>query len=221
MSEPRPYRRLREAAGQCDVFISPSLLAPFFEDAARQYNMAWASARDADKEPYLPRCWALLVGEIRQDALVVRELCWAKSVRETDADVVEEFTDVIAPCFGSAYKSGRRGYWCDPAELLRITREAAEQGMDVLGSIHMHADMHRFWPDHAKGQLLSECPTAMDTYLFRNGGWPLNIICHLEGLRGEIVPRLGAWAPPAFADEDAPAQEMAVHFTMGPLSLAS
>ncbi len=204
-----------------DVYIGTPVLQPFLLDAASQYRKAWAASRDPSGERYLPRCWALLVGEMTPDALRVRELRWAGNVRESDSDVIEEFTDVIVPCFGSAYTSGRRGYWCDPKELLRITREVESQDMDVLGSIHMHADMHRFWPEHAAGQELSECPTPMDTYLFRNGGWPLNVICHLEGHQGEIVPRFGAWAPPPYDDERAAARRLTVHLTMGALSQAS
>ena len=204
-----------------DVFVSTPVLEPFLRDAAGQYRRAWAASRDPSGERYLPRCWALLVGEMGPGAFRVRELRRAGNVRESDADVVEEFTDVIAPCFGSAYTHGRRGYWCDPRELLEITREVEGRGLDVLGSIHMHADVHRFWPEASGGQHLSECPTPMDTYLFRNGGWPLNVICHLEGQEGEIVPRLGAWSAPPFGDEGAMSRRMTVHLTMGALAAAS
>lgn len=201
-----------------EVFVDQHVLDPFLADAARQYRMAWATSGGSAAEHYLPRCWALLVGEMTRNHLHVRELRWAGNVRESDPVVLTEFSEVIAPCFGSAYQDGRRGYWCDPDELLRITREVEKAGLDVLGSIHMHADIHRFWPEHAKGQQLSECPTAMDEYLFRNGGWPLNVICHLEGVGDEIVPRLGVWAPPPFEDETAPARAMPLHLTLGPVT---
>ncbi|MGX1670435.1 hypothetical protein [Streptomyces sp. NPDC055400] len=204
----------RHAPAASGVFINPKLLEPFLKDAAAQYHRAWDSSRSASEEQYLPRCWALLVGRMTADSFHVSELQWAGNVRESDPVVLEEFADVIVPCFGSPYTNGRRGYWCDPAELLRITRDVESRGLDLLGSIHMHADVHRFWPDHAAGQKLSQHPTLMDTYLFRNGGWPLNIICHLEEIKGETTSRLGAWAPPPFDDESAPATELPVHFTL-------
>ncbi|MBC3840151.1 hypothetical protein GXW82_08020 [Streptacidiphilus sp. 4-A2] len=176
------------------VFMTRNVLDPFFEDAARQYRRAWAGSSTGER--YLPRCWALLVGDWAPDSMRVTELRWAGNVRESDAVVLEEFSDVIVPCFGTPYADGRRGYWCDPRELLEITREVESKGLSVLGSVHMHADVHRFWPEHAQGQLLSECPTAMDEYLFRNGGWPLNMIGHLESVDGQITTRLGSGRRP-------------------------
>jgi hypothetical protein len=182
------------------VVFGPDVLTPVLDDAAAQYRRAWDCFRRGDR--YLPRCWALLVGQAEEALIRVQGVRWARNVRETDSTVLEEFSEVIVPCFGSGYSDGRRGYWCDPADVLRISREAEAAGMDVLGSVHMHADMHRFWPEHAAGVQLSECPTPMDEYLFRNGAWPLNLICYLEG-KGEdfeIAVRLGAWAPPPFGN---------------------
>jgi hypothetical protein len=212
-----PARERDPARTVQEVFLDQGVLEPFFADAAGQYRRAWAGARGDRSQRYLPRCWALLVGQWRPQSLHVTELRWATSVRESDATALEEFSEVIVPCFGAAYTDGRRGYWCDPRELLRISREAEASGSAVLGSIHMHADVARFYPEHANGQLLSEQPTPMDEHLFRNGGWPLNLICHLEGAQGEITARLGAWAPPEFGDQTATAAPMPVHYTLGKL----
>jgi hypothetical protein len=208
--------------GPATVVLEPDVLTPVLDDATAQYRRAWDYFRRGDR--YLPRCWAILVGQAQfagqaQEAIIlVQGVRWARNVRESDATVLEEFSEVIVPCFGSGYSDGRRGYWCDPADTLRISREAEAAGMDVLGSVHMHADMHRFWPEHAGGQLLSECPTPMDEYLFRNGAWPLNLICHLEGKDEdrEIAVRLGAWAAPPFGDTGAPAVRMDVRTQPGP-----
>ncbi|HTZ43078.1 MAG TPA: hypothetical protein VMB79_04390 [Jatrophihabitans sp.] len=180
------------------VLLAPGVLDEVIADAVAQYRTAWQVRTSGER--YLPRCWALLVGDYEANLLRVRAIRWAGNVRESDATVLEEFSEVIVPCFGSGYTNGRRGYWCDPAELLAITREVEDAGYDVLGSVHMHADMHRFWPEHAGGLELSEHPTPMDEYLFRNGGWPLNLILHLEAVGDDITMRLGAWSPPAFED---------------------
>ncbi|MEU1880502.1 hypothetical protein ABZ470_24615 [Streptosporangium sp. NPDC020072] len=199
------------------VLIAPGVLDPLLDDALSQYRRACDGSRRG--EPYLPRCWALLLGQMDQGALRVQALRWAGNVRESDEAVLEEFAEVIVPCFGSSYTNGRRGYWCDPAELLKIIREAEAQGLDVLGSVHMHADMHRFWPEHANGQLLSHRPTAMDEYLFRNGGWPLNMICHLESFGDDVALSVGAWAPPVFEDENGRATAMEVRLSLGSSSV--
>jgi hypothetical protein len=199
------------------VVFEPDVLTPVLDDAIAQYRRAWDCFRRGDR--YLPRCWALLVGQAQEALIRVQGVRWARNVRETDSTVLEEFSEVIVPCFGSGYSDGRRGYWCDPADVLRISREAEAAGMDVLGSVHMHADMHRFWPEHAAGMLLSECPTPMDEYLFRNGAWPLNLICYLEGKDEdlEIAVCLGAWAPPPFGSTGAPAVRLDVRTGPGPV----
>ncbi|MDQ2837739.1 MAG: hypothetical protein M3Y42_13055 [Actinomycetota bacterium] len=180
------------------VLLRDGVLDELVADAVAQYRRAWQVRNSGER--YLPRCWALLIGEYGDRTLRVTGLRWANNVRESDQSVLAEFAEVIVPCFGAGYTNGRRGFWCDPAELLRITREVEDQGLDVLGAVHMHADMHRFWPEHAGGLELSECPTAMDEYLFRNGGWPLNMICHLEAVGEDITVRLGAWSPGPFED---------------------
>lgn len=200
-------QHVQPAEQQCDapprlplVVLQPGVLDPLLADALAQYHRAWDAAQNGER--YLPRCWALLVGRMSGGLLQVESLRWAENVRESDAVVLEEFSEVIVPCFGAGYSNGRRGYWCDPAQLRKIMGEAEAEGLDVLGSVHMHADMHRFWPEHAQGLVLSECPTAMDEYLFRNGGWPLNMICHLETYDEQVTATLGAWSPAPFEDRE-------------------
>lgn len=198
------------------VLIGDGVLSPLLDDGVAQYRRAWDGHERG--EPYLPRCWALLLGVMDDSSLRVRQLRWASNVRETDDVVLEEFSEVIVPTFGRPYTDGRRGYWCSSAELLKISREAEAAGLDVLGSIHMHADVHRFSPGHAGGQVLSEKPTAMDEYVFRSGGWPLNMIFHLEGVGDDVALTLGAWAPAPFDDEDGRATPIDVRTSLGPLS---
>jgi hypothetical protein len=195
-------------------------LAPFLSDALRQYRQAWEAATTVKNggERYLPCCWALLLGQLNSKTIRVERLRFADNVRAHDAAVLVEFREVIVPSFGAAYTQKRRGFWCDSAQLLRITREAEAEGMEVLGSIHMHADVHRFWPDHARDQRLTERPTPMDEYLFRNTGWPLNIICHLESWDADIVHTVGAWAPPPFDRPEDVATQLTVRFDLGQLS---
>jgi hypothetical protein len=195
------------------VLLDNRVLEPFVADALRQYRKAWQTARDG-AEQYLPRCWALLIGRVDGPVMRVERLHFAGNVRETDETVLTEFSEVIVPCFGTTYAHGRRGFWCDPRELLRLTRAAEAEGREVLGSVHMHADVHRFWPSHAAGQVLSEQPTAMDEYLFRNTGWPLNLICHLESSHDEIGHNFGAWAPPSFDDPEDRSKQLLIRYLL-------
>lgn len=197
------------------ALIDQEVLAPFVDDAVAQYRRAWesaAEAADSGAEQYLPRCWALLIGRYVEGALQVDDLHFADNVRETDPVVLEEFQEVIVPSFGEGYTHKRRGFWCDPAELLRVSRRAEAEGRELLGSIHMHADMHRFWPNHARGLRLSEKPTPMDEYLFRSTGWPLNLICHLESWGGQIAHAFGAWTPAPFEEPEGRASARPVRF---------
>jgi hypothetical protein len=144
-----------------------------------------------------PRHWAVLLGRFLEDGMRVERVSYARNVRETDAEVLEEFDSTIASCFGAAYRNKRRGFWCDGKDLLRISREAEAAGLEVLGSIHLHPDWHRIGPPHERGLRVSQDPTPMDRHLFASTGWPLNMILYLERRDGRLYHSLGAWAPPA------------------------
>jgi proteasome lid subunit RPN8/RPN11 len=170
------------------VRLDPALLGPFLRAAAEEYE------RSTPESP--PRCWAILVGRLGEE-LRVERICFGDNVRETDAEVAEEFAENIIPCFGAAYANKRRGYWCDGKSLLRIMKEAERDGLEVLGSIHLHPDWHRIGPPHERGLRISQHPTPMDRHLFGNTGWPLNLICYVERREGRLYHALGAWAPPS------------------------
>ena len=97
---------------------------------------------------------------------------------------------------------------------MRITYEAERAGLEILGSVHMHPDWHRIGPTHERGHCLSENPTAMDEHLFRNTGWPLNIICYLESRGDEIVHTYAAWAPPPFDNPHGHAESLTLRWTL-------
>ncbi|MFD1048907.1 hypothetical protein ACFQ1S_26920 [Kibdelosporangium lantanae] len=123
------------------------------------------------------------------------------------AEDVLEFDPAVVPKLRSAYAEAL-------AKVDEQVRLAEAEGREVLGSVHMHADVHRFWPSHAAGQVLSEEPTAMDEYLFRNTGWPLNLICHLESSHDEIGHNFGAWAPPDFEDPEDQSKQLLIRYLL-------
>lgn len=187
------------------------MLTDFLDETIHQYRM---SLKTRDTEQHLPRSWGLLLGTFEGEAMRVKEVAFGTNVRETDATVLAEFDEVIVPCYGTPYANGGRGFWCSNVDVMQITRDAASRGLEVLGSIHSHPDWHQIGPVHERGQRLSQIPTAMDEYLFRNTGWPLNMICYLESRDNEIFHTLAAWGPPSFVDKDKGADPITIRFTL-------
>ncbi|MGA5135381.1 hypothetical protein ACPCTO_37030 [Streptomyces olivoreticuli] len=143
----------------------------------------------------------MLVGSLSKGVAKIRRLEFAESVRADDPNVLEEFESNVVPCFGESYINKRRGYWCSPRDLLRINRQAARDGLEVLGSMHFHPDSGRLGPEQ-RNLTLSQNPTPMDEHMFRNGAWPVNMLCYLQGRDGALAPTLTAWSPPPLHDLD-------------------
>jgi hypothetical protein len=195
------------------VLLEPGVLAEFLADAQREYMAC---------TPELPpRSWAVLLGRFMDDALRVERVRFATNIRESDDGVLQEFDSAIIPRFGACYANGRRGYWCEPRELLHITQEAEAEGLEVLGSIHLHPDWHRIGPPHERGLRVSHAPTPMDRHLFQGAGWPLNMILYLERREGRLYHALGAWAPPDTPGPDAVCQPLAIQVGMEAAGRAS
>lgn len=167
------------------VLFSDDVLRRFLDAAAAEYAFI---------TPEEPRpCFAVLLGEYAGDALLVSDLAFGRNARTTDPVAREEFAATIVPKFGSSYENPVRAWWFEPADLLRITREADARGLDVLGSVHLHPDWHRLGPECERSRPLSESPTPMDAYVFRSTGWPLNVVCYLERRHGGFYYSLAAW----------------------------
>lgn len=174
--------------------IGKTTLPVLFSDDVLQRFLDAAAIEYAFITPEEPRpCFAVLLGTFADDALIVSDLAFGRNARVTDPSAREEFTTTIVPKFGSAYENSVRAWWLDPADLLRITREADARGLDVLGSVHLHPDWHRLGPECERGRPLSERPTPMDAYVFRSAGWPLNVVCYLERRHGDFYYSLAAW----------------------------
>ena len=197
-----------------DVVVADSeIFAPFVKDAIDQYLMGRNSVGATNSRLHRPNSFGLLGGTVEGDAIHVKALAFATNVRAHEAVPLEEFKENIVPQFGKQYDDGERGFWCDSRELLKIVREFEDAGLEMLGSIHMHPDWHRIGPAHERGtEDLSQRPSRMDEYLFRNAGWPLNIICYLESRADGITHTYAAWRPPASDDSSARAREMTIRF---------
>lgn len=193
---------------------APAATAIKIDDGALDEFLAAAQAEYAACTPSdPPRCFAILVGTITGELIHVRGAHFAGTVQEDDPSAFEVWQQAIIPCFGSAYANKRRGFWTDPRDLLRITRASDTEGLDVLGSIHLHPDWHRIGPPAERGLRISEQPTPMDRYLFAHTRWPLNMICHLEQTRSGARRTLAAWGPPPPETPAGPCPELPIRPT--------
>lgn len=195
------------------VLVDTDIFSSFLDHAKVQYRKGRQSARTADMPLHRPNSFGLLGGVLEDDAMVVKQFAFAGNVRAVDQAPLDEFKDNIVPQFGKQYDDAERGFWCDSRDVLKIMRQFESAGLDMIGSIHLHPDWHRIGPAHERGtQKLSEQPSQMDEYLFRNAGWPLNIICYLESRDDGIAHTYAAWRPPRHNDSSARAEEMTIRF---------
>ncbi|MFI5492080.1 3-hydroxyacyl-CoA dehydrogenase NAD-binding domain-containing protein [Actinoplanes sp. NPDC051859] len=195
---------LPTAAGPQQVVVNPAVLRPFLDAALEAYRTC------TPEEP--PGCFALLVGRMDADRMVVERAVLARNVRGTDQAAAGEYEATIVPCFGAAYDNANRGFWCHAVDQLKVHREAEADGLEVLGSIHLHPDWHRIGPDHERGMQISQHPTAMDAYMIQQTQWPLNLICYVEGAGDVPTYTIGAWAPPT--DGGNRCHELTLHWTV-------
>ena len=192
------------------VLAESNFFDEYLEDAHKEYCLGRDSVGLGTL--HRPNSFGLLGGVVIDgDAMELRRLAFASNVRAVDPVPLEEFKETIVPRFGPQYDDGRRGFWCDAQDLLRVAREFDKEGLELLGSVHMHPDWHRIGPQHERGsQRLSERPSQMDEYLFRSAGWPLNIICYLESRCGGIAHTYGAYRAPG--SKTSPLAELNMRF---------
>lgn len=172
-------------AGSQSVLFSETALESFLSAAATEY----ASITPDEPRP----CFGVLLGTSAEGAFLVERIEFGRNARGTCAAAREEFATTIVPRFGSAYEIPVRAWWLDPADLLRISRRADALDLDVLGSIHLHPDWHRLGPESERDRPLSDRPSAMDEYVFRGCGWPVNVVCYLERQHGSLYYSVAAW----------------------------
>jgi hypothetical protein len=216
MHAPMRYAQPVEDSALIDtVLVDTDFFGAFLDDAITQYRKGRDSVSvHLDGGPlHRPNSFGLLGGTFEDDVMVVKRCAFASNVRAVDPVPLKEFKDKIVPQFGKQYDDGERGFWCSSQDLLRVSREFEAEGLEMLGSIHLHPDWHRIGPPHERGtQKLSEQPSRMDEYLFRNAGWPLNIICYLESRADGITHTYGAFRPPAHPESSAGVTQMAIRY---------
>ncbi|MCS7479534.1 hypothetical protein ACFFQW_39535 [Umezawaea endophytica] len=176
---------LPRVAEERSVLFSETALETFLSAAAKEY---------ASITPNEPRsCFGVLLGTGAEGAFLVDRIEFGRNARTTSPAARQEFETTIVPRFGAAYENPVRAWWLDPADLLRISRLADLVGLDILGSIHLHPDWHRLGPESERGRPLSDRPSAMDEYVFRGCGWPINVVCYLERRHGSLYYSVAAW----------------------------
>ncbi|TDD58860.1 hypothetical protein E1263_17450 [Kribbella antibiotica] len=178
------------------VLIQSDLIDEFLDSALPHYQ-----SLKVTREPN--SCFAVLLGDVLDGAARVRSLRTGGNVRASDPSARVEYADRIIPAFGAAYEHPGRGFWMDPQDLLRISREADSLGLEILGSIHYHPDWHRI-SSSAAAVPLSEHPTPMDDHSFHNAGWPINLICYIESICESVYYTVRCWAPAPVEGEASP-----------------
>lgn len=167
----------------------------FVREAAEEYRKCLAS-RDAEGVPrHLPRASALLFGRLHDTEIVISDVEFVSNVRDRDERVIAEFEGTIAPRFGDVYRNPGRGFWCDEEGVLEAVKRHAADGLELMGSAHSHPNWHEIGPPHERRQQLSESPTRMDEYLFRQACWPVNVIWYIRSTGGEMMHHIAAWRP--------------------------
>lgn len=184
------------------VRLEPGVLDEFLDAARAEYLAA------TPQDP--PRCFAVLIGTVTDEVILVAGARFARTSREADDNIATVWNEAIVPCFGAAYANRRRGFWVHPRDLLEINRAAGAEGLDVLGSVHLHPDWHRTGPPGERGMRISERPTRMDRFMIASTGWPLNMICYIERGPHGLGHTLAAWAPPSAADPAGPCVRLTI-----------
>jgi proteasome lid subunit RPN8/RPN11 len=167
----------------------------FHENALTEYQKCLAS-RDVDGVPsHLPRASGLLFGRLEGAEISIVDVEFVPNVRDSDESVMAEFEATIAPKFGDVYRNPGRGFWSDEQGVLQAIQRQAANGLELMGSIHSHPNWHEIGPPHERYQRLSENPTRMDEYLFRQSCWPVNVIWYVHESGGEIAHQVAGWRP--------------------------
>ncbi|MER6399901.1 hypothetical protein ABT263_28245 [Kitasatospora sp. NPDC001603] len=170
------------------VLLRDQALRDFLTAAVETYQLITPSTP-------LP-CFALLLGSAHGTTYAVERIAFGRNARAEDPAARVEFAASIIPRFGTAYENEARGWWVNSRDLLRISREAEADGLELLGSIHLHPDWHRIGPPSERQLVLSDRPTPMDHHTFGHTSWPVNLICYLERRGDATYHSLAAWAPP-------------------------
>jgi hypothetical protein len=173
------------------VRLGPEPARRFAAVASQEYQKCLDSRDGAGVPSHLPRASALLFGSSTEAGIVIEDLEFVPNVRDSDETVIAEFETTIAARFGEVYRNPGRGFWCDESQVLQAIKRHAENGLDLLGSVHSHPNWHEIGPPHERYQQLSEHPTRMDDYLFRQSGWPVNVIWYIRG----DEHRVACWRP--------------------------
>lgn len=171
--------------------FEPEPARRFAANAVAEYQKCLDS-RDADGVPsHLPRASALLFGRVHAAEISLCDIEFVPNVRDSDESVMAEFESTIAPRFGDVYRNPGRGFWCDEKQVLQAIKRQHVNGLELMGSVHSHPNWHEIGPPHERYQELSEHPTRMDEYLFRQSCWPVNVIWYVRGPEH----RVAGWRP--------------------------
>jgi hypothetical protein len=151
-------------------------------------------SRNADGVPsHLPRASGLLFGQSDGIEITISHIEFVSNVRDSDESVMAEFEGVIATQFGDVYRNPGRGFWCDEKRVLQAIKQQSANGLELMGSIHSHPNWHEIGPPHERYQKLSQNPTRLDEYLFRQSCWPVNAILYVRASGGGLAYRVAGW----------------------------
>lgn len=171
------------------VLVSSETISELVSQCSNEYV-------EAERSKHAPRHWSILAGELQASSIVVGSLYSPpENVRDQDPFLIAEYDGPKASKFGGVYKDLRRGYQTHAPDLLEIIRKASSVGQDILGSVHLHADLHNLDRPDESSPIVTEMATKIDQDLFRASGWPLNLIMYLERRDSGICWTMTAWVP--------------------------
>lgn len=169
-----------------------------FLNRAVQEHQKCLDSRNADGAPsHVPSVTGLLFGQSDDAEITIHEIEFVANIRGTDASVIAEFERSIVPQCGEQYRNRERGFWSDDKAVFEAVKRQAANGLKLMGSIHSHPNWHEIGPPHERFQQLSEKPTKMDEYLFRQSCWPVNVIWYVRAFSGGMTHRVAGWRPGA------------------------
>ena len=113
---------------------------------------------------YPEECCGLIIGNLASS-----ESETLKSV-VTLAPLDNEWTPGVVEPDPAEPMTKRRRYWIDPKDMLRVQKQAREQGLDIIGVYHSH-------PDHVA--VPSECDRAQ--------AWPVYAYVIVSVCKGKAV----------------------------------
>lgn len=119
---------------------------------------------------YPEECCGLIVGEIKSKSEIKSADTELLKVAVRVVSLENEWAPDVVEANRPEHTTKRRRYWIDPKDMLRVQKEARDEGLNIIGIYHSH-------PDHPA--VPSECDRA--------GAWPQYAYVIVSACDGKAV----------------------------------